>query len=405
MLRKIFPLGSILLLLLIFSQCDRCINSVEDISRWELIWDKAEPFDGALPGVNFEKGIMCPVPSEEAVYFLNPTGECWKFTERSAGGVTYEQLANFPGITGQQAFFAFPAGDVQEQHLHVGMLDHEHVTMLRYKDGAWEAAGDYSLDIAGLKNSRAEGTACAIREEDRLNGWIVLQPNTDPVVLIYDVAQQTLEPSTAWNYKSKVTPNVAIEIAPNAILLGRQRSQQRKVVAYLGKDDTASKDIEFRASVKPERLSLFVLEARGLMRRAMLVLHTKRDKKTEIEFYTFEVGKETHDIQFARPLPEVLEEAKEEDENEPAPEVTATDQDVDKRIDHSESLVIPFSDTVYIVTKDKDGRLVYYKGDLRDSKKHVEKKADSEEEQKKEQQEEQKEEQQGAQLAISPGHQ
>jgi hypothetical protein len=82
-------------LLLTFSQCnDKGI--IENLSDWTLCWDKAKPLGGALPAIDLTNGITCHVPSEDAVYILNPTGECWKFTQ-AGEGISHASLGNVPG--------------------------------------------------------------------------------------------------------------------------------------------------------------------------------------------------------------------------------------------------------------------------------------------------------------------
>ena len=366
MLHRIFAYWGVALLLITCSQCDQCkYQPVENISQWELVWEQAEPFKHSLPGVDLQKGITCHVPSEAAVYYLNPTGECWRFTQSSEEGLTYEKIASFPRITGQQTFFAFSAGSTQAQTLHVGMLDQQHVTLTQYKEGAWELVRSYTLDLEAMR-FRARGAACAIHEgTDQLNGLIVLKPQAarqPPVILVYNAATKALVPGDKWELQSKITPSTATEIAPGIVLLGRQ--QFKEAVFYLSKGGT-SKGKLFDAPATTERLSLFVLKARALMKKAILVLYIKKDEKTDLKFYTLERGAERREMQPSHNLPEKLEKGDKEGA-----------EAVDDRIDHSKSLVIPFADAVYVVTQDKDGRLVYYRGSIQAPSKRVEEEAE-----------------------------
>ena len=354
MLHEILAYWGAALLLIAFSQCDRCqYLPVENIAQWELVWDQAKPFKHSLSGMDPQKGITCHVPSEEAVYYLNPTGECWRFKQSSEGGLTYEKIASFSGITDQQTFFAFSAGSTQEQTLHVGMLGQQHVTLTQYKAGAWKPVGS-ALNLKALR-----GAACSIHEEkDQLNGLIALKPKVTsqpPIILVYNAATQTLVPSDKWKSQSKVTPSTATEIAPGIVLLGSQQFED--TVCYLSQGGTSQGKL-FDVPDKLERLSLFVLKARELMKKAILVLYTKKYEKTDLKFYTLEVGAEKRSMKPSHDWSKKLEK-----------------DDKEKEIDHSTSVVIPFSDTVYVVAQDKDDRLVYYRGSIQAPSKRVKEEA------------------------------
>ncbi len=64
---------------------------VEDSSHWTLIWEEAQPFNNTLPNIDLTKGIICHIPSEQATYCFHPSGECWRFTQDAAVGLTYEE--------------------------------------------------------------------------------------------------------------------------------------------------------------------------------------------------------------------------------------------------------------------------------------------------------------------------
>jgi len=86
MLRKLLACWNLALLLVAFSRCDRCTtNPVENITKWELVWDKAVALGNLLPSSDVAKGIVFRVPSEDAVCFLEPMGVCSKFTQASEG--------------------------------------------------------------------------------------------------------------------------------------------------------------------------------------------------------------------------------------------------------------------------------------------------------------------------------
>ncbi len=99
-----YPLSfwSIVLLLLTAGQCERCTTiSVENLSHWTLLWEEARPLQSTLPNINFTEGVTCHIPAEQATYYLNPNGECWRFTQDTAMGLTYEKIDSFSGVTSQ----------------------------------------------------------------------------------------------------------------------------------------------------------------------------------------------------------------------------------------------------------------------------------------------------------------
>ena len=116
--RKILSYWNTALLLLAFAQCSQCkIEPIESIAHWELTWEEAKPFGDSFPKVDPQQGISCYVDSEKATYYLNPTGDCWRFTQDTTKGLTYKKIASFREVNDRQSFFAFSAGSVQEQAL------------------------------------------------------------------------------------------------------------------------------------------------------------------------------------------------------------------------------------------------------------------------------------------------
>jgi hypothetical protein len=83
------------------------------------------------------------------------------------------------------------------------------------------------------------------------------------------------------------------------------------------------------------------------MPQAIYAQFIDKNGKTELRFYTV-----THTSPYAMQSMHDLPEAPKENEN----------KGIDNRVDHSESLLVPFSEVVYVVTKDKKGCPVYYKG-------------------------------------------
>jgi hypothetical protein len=353
MIRKLLAYWNVALLLVALSQCNQCRpGSVEDMTDWALCWDEAVALGSSLPPIGVENGIVCHVPSEDAVYILAPTGECHKFTQTSR--LVHERIASFSGITGQESFFAFPAGSLQAQTLHVGVVNKQKITLHQYKEGIWQPVGSYDFDSTTAWPSWCSSrvTACSIPEANQCNGLIVLTPNScriPPVVLCYDADKRVLESSSTWRYMGCNALQAAIAIAPSAILVSEENTD---TLYYWAERDNKYEHVQApyyspsSPSRRARRASLFLLYARKLMPQAVYARFIEKNGKTELRFYAV-----THTRPYAmqpmHDLPATLEESEE--------------KGVDNRMDHSESLIVPFSEVVYVVTKDKDGQYVYYK--------------------------------------------
>jgi len=352
MLRKLLACWNFALLLIAFSQCDRCTtNPVEDITKWELVWDKAAAMGTALPSLDVERVIVCHVPSEEAVYVLEFTGRCCKFTQSSEGGLTCEYIANFPGITNQESFFAFPAGSIQEQSLYVGIVNGQTITLYRYKEKAWNLVKSYHRSSLSGQQMQSRSAACSIHEEGRLKGLILLETTSWPLreICYYDAAQETLTISSTWQYAEYNVPDTVIEIAPSTVLLNTRYGANLSIL-YWSERSNACERVSGQIYSHSERSNLFLLHVKKLMPQVVLANFVEKNGKTELQFSTMTYT-HPHTMQPSNNLPE---EGDEESEN------------VDNRINHSQSLVLPFSEMVYVVTKDKYGQPVYYKGSFQE---------------------------------------
>lgn len=342
MLRRLFAYWNIALLLVAFSQCKS--SSVEDITGCAFCWDKAVALGSSLPKVDTKNDIVCHVLSEDAVYLLSPTGECHKFTQTSK--LVHERIASFSGITGTEVFFAFPAGSIQAQTLHVGIVSKQEITLHQYKERIWQLVGSYNFNSTAV--SRV--TACSIYEANQYNGLIVLIPNDQdmlPVVLRYDADKHTLEPSNTWCYTGSNAPQAAIAIAPSAVLVSEE---QTGTLYYWAEKDNKYEHVQapayaYRSPLR--RISLFLLHAKKLMPQAIYARFIEEDGKTELRCYTVTCTS-PHKMQPVHDLPEASKNSEE--------------KGIDNRIDHTESFILPFYEVVYVVTKDKNGLPVYYKG-------------------------------------------
>jgi hypothetical protein len=354
MLRKLLAYWNIVLLLVAFSQCNQCRpSSVEDITGWAFCWDEAVALGSSLPRVGTNDDIVCHIPSEDAVYLLSPTGDCHKFTQTSR--LTHERVESLPDITGAEAFFAFPAGSIQAQTLHVGVVNQQQITLHQYKERIWQLVGSYNFDSTAAWSSSSRVAACSIHEANQCNGLIVLMSNCHgilPVVLCYDADKHTLEPSSTWCYTGFNAPKAAIAIAPGAVLVSEEPTG---TLYYWTEKDNRYERVQ--APTHPyystlSRISLFLLHAKKLMPQAIYVRFIEQDGKTELRCYTVTCTS-PYKMQPIFDLPEAPKKSEE--------------REIDNRINHTGGLILPFYEAVYVVTKDKDGLPVYYKGSFQSS--------------------------------------
>jgi hypothetical protein len=299
----------------------------------------------SLPSLDIANGIVCRVPSEDAVYFLSPTGECHKFTQTS--GLVHERVVNFSGISSRESFFAFAAGSIQTQTLHVGIINQQTITLHQYEAGIWKSVGSYNFASAASLLYPSSVAACSVHEENQCNGLIFLQS----VVLCYDAEKHTLDtrstrPSTGASLKA------ALEIAPDTILVNEEYSGGLCCWTPTYNKYEYVKTPAYTFALK--RTSLFLLHAKKLMPQAFCARFIEENGHTELRFYTL-THTSPYKIQLANPLPQ--EEEEEED---------IKSGKVDNRINHRESLVVPFLEVAYVISKDKDGQPVYYKGCFRE---------------------------------------
>jgi len=339
MLRKFFAYGSIIGCLIALSQC--CIKPVEDVTGQALRWEGPEVWEQGIPHADFSQGITCYVPSEETVYFLSAKGACWQFMQTSEeGGLHLASIQDVPNVS-DKPFFPFPAGSGAAQKLYVGSIDvvHNRVTIQQYNGNTWESAGSYPLAEA----ANFAGTACGLHNEaaDGLNGLIILahkNESTKSKVLIYDAEEQSFKESGEWAYQSNVSPKAAVQIAPTTILISRLADPSNPYLEPIVKilRNTDSRPYVVHKGVKPTMLSLFVLQPSPYVKRAVWAM--KEDSNGQLRFHTLEYsGPESADD-----LPEETD-------------------------DHKQSWILPFSDAVYVVVRDENGSLVYYRGSLEKS--------------------------------------
>ena len=349
-----------MMLLIFFSQCDQCkAKPVEDMTQWELGWDQVAVLNDFPSSIDVQRGLICHVPSEDAVYLLDPSAQNWKFTQISTGGLSCEPIADLSDIGTHDLFFAFPAGSVHKQTLHLGIFDGQKVVLKQYQENNWESVADYNLSSLGLlpANVHQRSAACCLtRTEDSCNGLIVLKPNNawsnieQTLVLHYDADKQTLEKSSTWQYAKRGLPQTAIEIASGVILVKNKATVTPTVFCWTNKKSQCE-ELPGQTVGSLQRSDLFLLHAGGFMSQAVWACFVYEAGKSELQFYTVNHEK-PYLVQRSSDLPEVLE---------------ADDQGgTDHSIDHSKSLVIPFSDAVYVVTKDRAGQPIYYKGSLQD---------------------------------------
>ncbi|XWN35423.1 MAG: hypothetical protein ROO73_01365 [Roseivirga sp.] len=365
MLRKIFAYVSIVGCLIAFAQCMK--DSYKDVVGWKLRWEGPQPFDNPIPHLDVAKCITCSMHAEQAVYFLESNGKCWKFTQASEGGLEHVSIANVPNASGKP-LFAFPAGPADAPMLHVGIVDQDQkqVKIQQCNGTAWEPAGSYQFDSE--EATKLKGAACAIRnEEGDLNGLIVLAHDSDPkksVVLLYSADKKKLKATDRWGYPSNVPPSAAVQIAPTKVLVARKDSSANRSIVRIEIEENGF--FVLHEGDNPERLSLFLLQPELYFKKAVWALCVKKGDETALTFYTLEGANFEKKVE---DLPEETEEEKKEeddkgDNDNKSVEASKAAKEEKEKINHEKSLILPFSDAVYVVAKTNKEGFVYWKGSL-----------------------------------------
>ncbi|MEL6412693.1 MAG: hypothetical protein AAFQ08_01050, partial [Bacteroidota bacterium] len=274
---------------MLFGQCQKCSQPIyEDAAKWVPVWQEAHPTSITLPeGLDLKKGITCYVAVDNATYFLNPTGECWKFTQ-TATGPAYKAIDNFPDAEESSVLFAFVAGPTPETRvLHAGVVTDDTILLHCYTPAeGWQHIDDFDLSHYGIHHvSDPYVAACAIRDVDdgEQQGLIALQtdPNKNLTMLVYEPSFKALENDASWHYNyPDRKPIAALELAPNkAMLVYKDKSDSLGVRVFTREKESVSVAISINDTNPTDnitRAALFSLSAtEHTLRRALLVLHRK----------------------------------------------------------------------------------------------------------------------------------
>ncbi len=364
MLRKILIYLSSALFFFAFSQCTKCTRKpIENVIDWRLVWKPAKPSANPLPSnLDVAKSINCCVPPDNAVYCINPTGECWKFTETSEGPAC-ESINSLPGSSSQKALFAFSAGATKEtQALHVGIVTASNIILQQYTPEGWQAIGTFNFSNLGINsptlpnNPMVHAAACSLREQGQLNGLVALKIDADaPKLLLYDTKTQKLSGSTTWSYAyHSRTPIALVQLALGEVLLLYKEGASTAKASILR--EKGAYVVSFDAY--PEYINLCLLEAAQFpLKKVCLVCYNKKPipSGTTVvvpKFYTFDSNNSS--LRQADDLPELPEESEGDSKKGNTPPVA----------DHSNGLLLPFAHQLFFITKGSKGNAVYYTGAL-----------------------------------------
>lgn len=358
MLHKLFNYLGAGLLAIGVSQCKCARKPVYDTTKLELQWEEeGQPLAVSGLDVAHSDGITCYVPSEEAVYFWNHDGKCGKFTIPLEGDLTWESIADLnPYIFYPR--FAFAAGPKEKQVLYLGWTDDRRITICKYESGGWQQV---SLTQAG---GVVEGlTACTFETGNHLHGCLALnlrfkkrknsfnRDDYKACFLSYNPATESLSsllPLQPRQGGQNFT--TATEVDKGKILLVEQQTKSRSKpsLSLLSISDTPSlAPQQVINETAYDRWESFSLRAEGELPISMPIF-TTYEKNNIPKFYKL-------------------------DKNDQVVSVGSLSIE-----SVGNSLVLPFSNVVYVVTTVKeDGKkkIVSYKGKLASPAKKPDKKS------------------------------
>ncbi|MEM7055315.1 MAG: hypothetical protein AAF392_00275, partial [Bacteroidota bacterium] len=299
------------------------------------------------------EGIICHMPSEEAVYFWKQDGKCWRFTISPAGGLTSESIADL-NIGSYEGRFIFAAGSKEKQVLYAGEVDNwRGISLRKYASGRWQPV---PLALAKSKvyeffpdcSNAQKPTACTLEVGSQLCGCLMLQlfvPRSfsysyAKVSLVFDPTTQNfraLQPMLSSKAGNKFV--TAVRRASGTILVGeRQHTSSPASFSALSisNDSLAITSQQITNRVAADRWESFLLRAAGEFPTSEPILATHK-KDTMPSFHKL-------------------------DEHG---QVISTGSLSIASVGNS--LVLPFSNVVYVVTtiqEDRAKKLVTYRGEL-----------------------------------------
>lgn len=354
MLRQAIYYLAIGLLATAAGQCKCREEPIYDTTQFELTWEKEAQAlaasDLALPAT----GLICHVPAsskdEAAVYFLDTRGKAWKFT-RGAGLVS--EAISDPKSFSLEYAFAFAAGPAEKQDLYFGNvsfgLSHTShldcgINLKKYTAGGWQpvpCSTSWSID----NPIELFVACCAFREVDQLCGCLMVssvdtatsRPQT--TIFVFDPETQNFNslPSLPPLFNTSKSPlATALELEePGKIILAQNGSDTFPMLS-VARDTVAQVPIKVSNSFSSSDWEGCSLSAGGEFPILVPILTTN---KGGIRTF-YKLDKQNHLVSTG---------------------------DLPQADLSGGSLVLPFADEVYLVTKVKDDtgeRIVYYRGRL-----------------------------------------
>lgn len=352
MIRKLFSYLGAVLLATAAIQCKCVKEPIYDTTKLELQWEEEKnPLEIAGLDVEHAVGMICHVPSEEAVYFWEHGRKCWRFTVSPAGGLTSEPIADLSvGYHDKRLIFA--AGSKEKQVLYAGAVNSfDSIVLQKYVSGSWRpvslAKSQVNEFFPGCYDV-CNPTACTFEADSQLCGCLILQlstPRRSPYPyakagLVFDPITQnfgTLQPMLSSEVGNRFV--TAVRRASGTVLVGECQYTFYPASFFtlsVSNDSLALTPQQITNRVIADRWESFSLRATGEFPTSEPIFATHKKNATPSFYKLDEHGQmvSTGSLSIASV---------------------------------GNSLVLPFSNVVYVVTtiqEDGEKKLVTYRGKL-----------------------------------------
>lgn len=370
----------LLLLSLAFAQCKCHVQPNYDTTRAELLWSNQPQTlattDFTLPA----EGLTCFVPGnaqgQGATYFLSVCGKAWQFTQEKDGALAVKTLPRLQPFD-KAAAFVFAAGSSANTNLYFGQISHSpayayqlnkysdvQVDLKKYDGTQWHKQNPQSLMVAtpygqslmpitpSSQPNNFPCTGCTFRKGTELWGCCMLPvayttsagnaPAYASACFVFDPMAQAFVPCMptlllSKNNTQRLVTGLELEEPGKLVFLEEKVADSTPVLAMTG-------DL-------PQELPLKIHNPFSAHQDwASFSLCIDQDLSVIMPIFTSTSGNLRHFYQVDKTASR-LEPVKSTAVNLPG-----------------DSLVLPFANCVYVLTKGTDsqaGDIVYYKGECK----------------------------------------
>lgn len=331
MLRRATCYTCVGLLAMAGNQCRCDTKPTYDTCNLELHWEETGTAPNLL-GLDLkrDKGLTCYVPSEEAVYYWNQDSKFYKFTTSPEGTLKCELIASLPSpVPGGSLKFLFAAGSKGNQFLYGGYITHvgsRYIDLYKYKHNKWNYTHSNRAPFpphhgGGLTMtiSKSNVTCCTLETNSQLCGCLFVQKDptsTNTESLIFDPVNAHFNEIHSEDLNYPVI--TAVEVAPESIMIGKQQGNVTFGIGKISKDSLTFM-MQVNNNIEMDQVNSFLLQPENkiLHPEPIIVSHNSSGEAT---FYNLD---QKDRITRANNLPIASQ---------------------------GNSIVLPFSDVVYVIT-------------------------------------------------------